>query len=118
MKAYRTVLAVDRYDLLATGRSIVNRHRNLILAGEAAISIELLTLLDAMPADVVILSMSLPSIKKREVIRTVARRFPHLKILHLQKRCTLALPRYFGINNTRPKVTIPKGATITGTGHG
>lgn len=79
MRVYRAVLAVDHYDLLADARSVIGRHRNLVLAGEAAIGIELLTLLSWAPVDVAIFSVAVPSHRKREVLRVIAERYPHLK---------------------------------------
>lgn len=86
MNMYRAVLAVDHYDLLADARSVICRHRNLILLGEAAIGIELLTLLNAEPADMAIFSIAAPSQRKREVIRVIARRYPRLKIFFIHHR--------------------------------
>jgi hypothetical protein len=86
MKVYRAVLAVDHYDLLADARSVIGRHRNLILSGEAAIGIELLTLLNTEPADMVIFSIAAPNQRKREVIRVIARRYPRLKIFFIHHR--------------------------------
>ncbi|MFH0730733.1 MAG: hypothetical protein V2B19_30860 [Pseudomonadota bacterium] len=93
MKVYRAVLAVDHYDLLADARSIVGRHRNLILSGEAAIGIELLTLLNTEPADMAIFSIAAPSQGKREVIRVIARRYPRLKIFFIHHRILTPSPR-------------------------
>lgn len=86
MKMYRAVLAVDHYHLLADARSVIGRHRNLILAGEAAIGVELLTLLNSAPVDVAIFSVSAPSHRKREVIRIIAKRYPHLKLFFIHHR--------------------------------
>jgi DNA-binding NarL/FixJ family response regulator len=86
MKLYRTILAVDRYDLLAEGRSVVNRYPNLVLAGEAAIGIELLTLLYSAPVEVVLFFLAEPNGTKQEIMKTVTRKFPHLKLLHMQRR--------------------------------
>ena len=84
-KLYRTIVAVDRYDLLVDGRLFVSRHPNLILSGEAAIGVELLTLLDGAPAELVLFSLSAPNRTKLTVMKTVARRFPHLKLLYMQR---------------------------------
>jgi DNA-binding NarL/FixJ family response regulator len=86
MKAYRTILAVDRYDMLAEGRSVVSRYPNLVLAGEAAIGIELLTLLHAVPAEVVLVSLAAPNCAKLEMMRTLTRKFPHIRLLYMQGR--------------------------------
>lgn len=86
MKTYRAVLAVDHYDLLADARAVIGQHRNLILSGEAAIGIELLTLLNSVPVDVAIFSLAAPSHRKREVIRIVANRYPHLKLFFIHHR--------------------------------
>jgi hypothetical protein len=82
MKAYRTILAVDRYELLAEGRLLANRYPNLLLAGEAAIGIELLTLLHSASAEMVLFFLAAPNREKLEMIKTVTRRFPHLKLLY------------------------------------
>jgi hypothetical protein len=86
MKMYRAVLAVDHYDLLADAHTVIGRHRNLILAGEAAIGIELLTLLSRTPADVAIFSVTAPTHRKEEVIRIVAKKYPNLKIFFIHHR--------------------------------
>jgi hypothetical protein len=82
MKAYRTRRAVDRYELLAEGRSLANRYPNLLLAGEAAIGIELLTLLHSVSAEMVLFFLAAPNGEKLEMIKTVTRHFPHLKFLY------------------------------------
>lgn len=86
MPIYRAVLAVDRYELLAEARSIIARHRNLLLAGEAAVSIELINLLNAVPADVAIVSMAAPNSLKIEVIQTIAQQFRGLKFFFVRNR--------------------------------
>jgi hypothetical protein len=100
MKVYRAVLAVDHYDLLADARTVVGRHRNLILAGEAAIGIELLTLLSWMPADVAIFSVTAPTHRKREVIRIVANKYPTLKIFFIHHR--IPVPSTRGVFHSSP----------------
>lgn len=100
MKVYRVILAVDHYDLLADARAVIGRHRNLILAGEAAIGIEFLTLLSWTPADVAIFSVAAPSHRKREVIRIVAKKYPHLKLFFIHH--SIPVPSTRGTFRTSP----------------
>lgn len=93
MTIYRAVLAVDRYELLADARSMINHHRNLLLAGEAAVGIELINLLETVPAEVAIIALAAPNPRKIGVIKTIAERHPGLKTFLIRNR--KYMPRHY-----------------------
>lgn len=94
MKVYRVVIAVDHYDLLDNARLFVNQHRNFLLAGEAAIGSEFISLLNSTPADVAVFSMNSPNQMKREVIKQVSKRYPRLQLLFMYYRKPSSTVKY------------------------
>lgn len=83
MGGYRIVLA-DDHALFRQGlRKIIEGVADLEVAGEAGDGLELLSLLDTIPAHLVILDISMPRLRGIEALREIKKRFPALKVLVL-----------------------------------
>lgn len=83
MGPYRIVLA-DDHPLLRHGlKRILQEQPGLEIAGEAGNGLELLRLLRTVPADMIILDISMPNLRGIEAAREIKSASPHIKVLIL-----------------------------------
>jgi len=83
MSRYRIVLA-DDHTLIRQGiRRLIEGTSGLEVIGEAGDGRELLTLLDKIVPDIVILDMSMPNVRGLDVIENIKTTLPEVKILAL-----------------------------------
>jgi DNA-binding NarL/FixJ family response regulator len=83
MSAYRIVLADDHVILRQGIKKIIEEAADLQVVGEARDGIELLGLLKKIPADMVILDISMPNMRGIEATREIKTAYPDIKILIL-----------------------------------
>jgi DNA-binding NarL/FixJ family response regulator len=83
MSPYRIVLADDHAMLREGIKGIIKETKDLKVVGEAADGLELLRLLKKMPADMVVLDVSMPQLRGLEAAREIKRQHPEIKILFL-----------------------------------
>jgi DNA-binding NarL/FixJ family response regulator len=83
MGNYRIVLADDHVLIRQGLGKLIDGVDDLQVAGEAGDGVELLALLDATPADLVILDISMPKMRGIEAIRAIRREHPAVKLLVL-----------------------------------
>jgi DNA-binding NarL/FixJ family response regulator len=80
---YRVVLADDHVLVRQGIKRIVEESEDLTVVGEADDGLDLLQLLREVPADLVLLDLSMPRLRGLEAIREVRTTFPEAKILVL-----------------------------------
>lgn len=83
MSLYRIVLADDHTMIRQAIRRLIEGTSGLEVIGEAGDGRELLTLLDNLVPDIIILDMSMPNLRGLDVIEKVKTKFPEVKILAL-----------------------------------
>ena len=83
MSSYRIVLADDHAMLREGIKGIINETEDLKVVGEAADGLELLRLLNKLPADMVVLDISMPQLRGLEAAKVIKRQHPEIKILFL-----------------------------------
>lgn len=83
MGQYRIILA-DDHALLRQGlRKIIEEMKDLQVIGEAGDGVELLSLLQTLTPDMIIVDISMPKLRGIETIREIKKRCPDVKILVL-----------------------------------
>jgi DNA-binding NarL/FixJ family response regulator len=83
MNNYRIVIT-DDHSLIRDGlKSIIKKESGLIIAGEAADGRELLSLLDSVKCDLIILDISMPEMDGFAAIKEINKRYPKIKVLIL-----------------------------------
>jgi DNA-binding NarL/FixJ family response regulator len=83
MESYRIVLADDHILFQQGLRRIIDGVADLKVVGEAGDGVELLSLLQAMLPDLVVLDISMPNLRGIEAIREIRKRHPGVKLLVL-----------------------------------
>jgi len=82
-KRYRVILADDHVIVRRGLRRILEENKNLAIEGEVGDGLELLSLLNRMDPDMVILDVSMPNLRGIEAIPEIHRIQPALKVLIL-----------------------------------
>lgn len=82
-KRYRVILADDHVIVRRGLRRILEENKNLAIEGEVGDGLELLSLLNRMDPDMVILDVSMPNLRGIEAIPEIHRIQPDLKVLIL-----------------------------------
>jgi DNA-binding NarL/FixJ family response regulator len=83
MKACRVVIADDHTMLRRGICQVIETKKGVSVVGEASDGIELLSLLNTLSADIVILDISMPRMRGIEAAREIKATYPHIKILFL-----------------------------------
>ncbi|MBM4274599.1 MAG: response regulator transcription factor [Deltaproteobacteria bacterium] len=81
--SYRIILAEDHALVRQGIRRIIEDEQNLEVVQEAGDGLELLNALKTIPADLVVLDITMPVMSGIEVLREVKRTFPQVKVLVL-----------------------------------
>jgi DNA-binding NarL/FixJ family response regulator len=83
MSRYRIVLADDHTMIRQGIRRLIEGTPGMEVIGEAGDGRELLTLLDTLVPDIIILDMSMPKLRGIDIIEKIKTKFPEVKILAL-----------------------------------
>lgn len=83
MQPFRIIIADDHRIVRRALRCLLESCSNLVVAAEVGDGEQLLCLLDSVPADLVLLDLSMPRCNGFEACRTIRHRHPQLKVLVL-----------------------------------
>jgi DNA-binding NarL/FixJ family response regulator len=83
VKRYRVILADDHVLVRRGLRRILEENQDLVISGEVGDGLELLSLLNKMNPDMVILDVSMPNLRGIEAIPEIHRVHPDVKVLIL-----------------------------------
>ncbi len=83
MDAYRIILADDHVIFRQGMKRLIEEVPGLCVVGEASDGLELLSLLEDVVTDMVLLDIAMPDMRGIEATREIVKRFPQIKILML-----------------------------------